>query len=117
MSSLAQIDDTQIHPRLKQTAILVASDVTNPLLGPDGAAPVYGPQKGATPEMIPQLEDGLRTVAACWENDLNVSIGAMPGGGAAGGLGAGLKAFCEAELRLLWEDCEMQNVLSERHFA
>ena len=99
MQSLERIDGSEIHPRLKRTKILIASDVTNPLLGPEGAAPVYGPQKGATPEMIPQLEDGLRTVATCWESDLNVTIGAMPGGGAAGGLGAGLKAFCDAELR------------------
>lgn len=99
MTSLASIDSSQVHPRLRQVKMRVASDVTNPLLGPHGAAPVYGPQKGATPEMIRELEMGLANVARCWEKELGIRVVDQPGGGAAGGLGAGLMAFCGAEIR------------------
>ncbi len=99
MVRLAHIDDTSVHPRLKDTEVLVACDVKNTLLGPEGAAPVYGPQKGATPEMVVQLEKGLETVAAQLETYQGESISEMPGGGAAGGLGAGLVGFCNAQLR------------------
>jgi glycerate kinase len=99
MSKIKRIDCSDVHSQLKNVKIYVASDVTNPLLGPDGAAPVYGPQKGATPEMVQILEQGLQTVSNCWVSDMNVTIGDLPGGGAAGGLGAGLVAFCGAEIR------------------
>ncbi|MFB3786001.1 MAG: glycerate kinase [bacterium] len=99
MASLASIDSSQVHPRLRRVKMRVASDVNNPLLGPQGAAPVYGPQKGATPDMIRELEMGLANVARCWDKDFGVHIGNQPGGGAAGGLGAGLVAFCGAEIR------------------
>ncbi len=99
MLALHRIDTRGIHPRLHEVKIYVACDVTNPLLGPEGAAPVYAPQKGASPEMIPRLEEGLRNVSQCWQKDLDVNIGDSPGGGAAGGLGAGLLAFCNAQLR------------------
>ncbi len=99
MNQLKKINSTHLHPRLKQVKIYVACDVNNPLLGPEGAAPVYGPQKGATPEVVKILEDGLANVADCWIRDLNVSVHEYPGSGAAGGLGAGLMAFCGAELR------------------
>ncbi len=99
LASLASIDSSKVHPRLGQVKMRVASDVTNPLLGPYGAALVYGPQKGATPDMVVELEHGLAHAARCWESDLGVKIGDLPGGGAAGGLGAGLVAFCGAEIR------------------
>lgn len=99
MNQLKKINSTHLHPRLKQVKIYVACDVNNPMLGPEGAAPVYGPQKGATPEVVKILEDGLANVADCWIRDLNVSVHEYPGSGAAGGLGAGLMAFCGAELR------------------
>ncbi|RJP22069.1 MAG: glycerate kinase [Candidatus Omnitrophota bacterium] len=99
MQELAGIDDTYAHPHLKKIKIHVACDVANPLLGPNGAAPVYGPQKGATPEMIFQLEDGLATVARHLQAYNRRFRPEMPGGGAAGGLGAGLVGFCCAELR------------------
>ncbi|MEW6236352.1 MAG: glycerate kinase [Candidatus Omnitrophota bacterium] len=99
MAAVRRIDASSVHAQLKKVEILVASDVTNPLLGPEGAAAVYGPQKGATTEIIPLLEDGLANLAALWEKDMGATIGAMPGGGAAGGLGAGLAAFCGAEIR------------------
>lgn len=99
MIRLKKINSSRIHPRLKQIKLYVACDVNNPLLGAEGAAPVYGPQKGATPEMVKILEKGLANVADRWIQDLNVSVHEYPGSGAAGGLGAGLMAFCGAELR------------------
>jgi glycerate kinase len=74
-------------------------DVDNPLLGVRGAAGVYGPQKGATPEQVRELDAGLAHLAALIERDLGVDVRDLPGAGAAGGLGAGLKAFLQADLR------------------
>jgi len=74
-------------------APVVATDVTNPLLGPNGAAAVYGPQKGATPEQVGILEAGLRRLAETVRRDLGADVAELPGGGAAGGLAAGLVAF------------------------
>ena len=77
----------------------VACDVTNPLCGPTGASAVYGPQKGATPEMVPQLDAALAHYAQIIEHDLGLSVRDIPGAGAAGGLGAGLIAFLHTTLR------------------
>jgi glycerate 2-kinase len=80
-------------------SVLVAADVTNPLLGADGAAAVYGPQKGAGPEDVRVLEESLRTLADVAERDLpGGPWRGVPGAGAAGGLGFGLAAFCGARL-------------------
>jgi len=76
----------------------VACDVNNPLTGPDGAARIYGPQKGADPAAVSVLERGLERVCRVIERDLGLSVGDLPGGGAAGGLAAGLFAFFGAEL-------------------
>ena len=80
-------------------SVRVMCDVTNPLVGPRGAAQVFAPQKGATPEQVVRLEEGLGRLADCVERDLGVKgVGALPGGGAAGGLGAGAVAFLGAHL-------------------
>jgi glycerate kinase len=78
--------------------VVALADVTTPLLGPDGTAPVFGPQKGARPEEIPQLAAGLARLAELWAHAGRRDLGAMPMGGAAGGLGAGLAFFAKAEL-------------------
>ena len=78
--------------------VQVACDVDNPLCGPNGAATIYGPQKGATPIMVRELDDALRHYAAVIKRDLGVDVLDLPGAGAAGGLGAGLVAFLKAEL-------------------
>lgn len=79
--------------------VKAAVDVTSPLLGPDGAAAVFGPQKGARPEDVPVLEEALRTLADVAERDLPGGPWRdRPGAGAAGGMGFGLLAFCAAEL-------------------
>lgn len=106
LARLARIDLSGLDPRLKAGAggrwpveVTVACDVTNPLTGPEGASFVYGPQKGATPEMVEQLEAALANFARVVERDLGLSVDRIPGAGAAGGLGAGLIAFLGANLR------------------
>ncbi len=77
---------------------MVACDVTNPLTGPDGASHVYGPQKGADPEMVKQLDSNLKKFSEVITEQLGKEVGNIPGAGAAGGLGAGLIAFLDGEL-------------------
>lgn len=95
---LARIDARGLDPRLQEAEVLVACDVTNPLYGPEGAAYVYAPQKGATPAMVEELDEGLRRFAEVVRRDLGKDVAALPGAGAAGGLGAGLVAFLNAHL-------------------
>ena len=78
--------------------VVALADVETPLVGPHGAAPVFGPQKGARPEEIPQLSAGLEKLASLWAQSGRPELGALPRGGAAGGLGAGLVFFAKAEL-------------------
>jgi glycerate kinase len=89
----------QTDPRLIRPAIEVACDVRNPLLGPEGASAIYGPQKGATPAMIAELDAALATYADVIEGFVGRNVRDVPGAGAAGGLGAGLLAFLDARLR------------------
>ena len=99
LSRLAHIDVSRIHPKLAEASVIGATDVTNPLCGPTGASAVYGPQKGATPEMVEELDKALDNFAKVVERDLGREVRDLPGAGAAGGLGAGLMAFAGAELR------------------
>ncbi|HCR3448204.1 TPA: glycerate kinase [Citrobacter werkmanii] len=99
LESLARIDISQLDPRLAGCRIEVACDVTNPLTGKEGASVVFGPQKGATAEMIPRLDRALTHYAQLIARDLDVNVLELAGGGAAGGMGAALYAFCGAQLR------------------
>lgn len=99
LADLADIDLSGFRVPLDRVRIEVACDVTNPLTGPTGASAVYGPQKGATPEMVAQLDVALSNYAQVIAKMLNKNIAEMPGAGAAGGLGAGLAAFLNADLR------------------
>ncbi|MFP4106044.1 MAG: glycerate kinase [Phycisphaerae bacterium] len=98
LKDIARIDTSDLDPRLEGVRIRVACDVRNPLTGLEGAAAVYGPQKGATPEGVKQLEEGLKHYAGIIREQLGVEIETLPGAGAAGGLGAGLVAFAGARL-------------------
>ena len=95
---ISSIDAKLRDPRLSGTRFLVASDVDNPLVGEHGAARVFGPQKGATPQQVEYLDEGLRRLGEVVERDLGIRVADMPGAGAAGGLGAGLVAFCGASI-------------------
>ncbi|MEM9913338.1 MAG: glycerate kinase [Planctomycetota bacterium] len=87
------------HPGLARCFIHTACDVDNPLFGPRGAAVVYGPQKGATPEQVQQLDAGLKHLAGLLERTFGRQSGhALRGAGAAGGMGAGVVSFCRADL-------------------
>jgi glycerate 2-kinase len=99
LEHLDRIDVTGLDPRLKDCQIEVACDVNNPLIGPKGASAIFGPQKGATPEMVRQLDANLAHYARLIERDLGISVAELPGGGAAGGLGAAMFAFLGADLR------------------
>jgi glycerate kinase len=100
LARLARIDLSGLDPRLEQCQVLAATDVFNPLCGPQGASLVYGPQKGATPEVARELDAALSHYAQIIERDLGVRVLELAGAGAAGGLGAGLAAFLGAELVL-----------------
>jgi len=99
LKRLARIQVGGAHANWKQAQVDVACDVTNPLTGPSGASAVYGPQKGATPEMVAELDAALKRFAEIIRRDLGVDVEHLPGAGAAGGLGAGLVAFTGARLR------------------
>lgn len=99
LARLACINTRKLDPRLRQCRIEVACDVTNPLTGEAGASAVFGPQKGATPEMVQLLDCALDRYAKIIARDLDKDVLKLAGGGAAGGMGAALYAFCGAELR------------------
>ncbi|ENF6040536.1 glycerate kinase [Citrobacter amalonaticus] len=99
LDALTRIDISQLDPRLAACRIEVACDVTNPLTGKEGASAVFGPQKGATVETIDRLDTALVHYAQIIARDLEVDVLELAGGGAAGGMGAALYAFCGAQLR------------------
>ncbi|MBD3293259.1 MAG: glycerate kinase [Armatimonadia bacterium] len=98
LARLATVEMSGADPRLQDTEIRVACDVDNPLYGERGAAYVYGPQKGASPDDVKVLDENLRHFADIVQRDLGLDVRDIPGAGAAGGLGAGLVAFCGASL-------------------
>ena len=99
LANLAHIDMSRADPRIGVSRFLVACDVNNPMTGPEGASAVYGPQKGATPEMAQTLDDALLHFSKVVSHDIGAEINEMQGAGAAGGLGGGMVAFLGAELR------------------
>lgn len=98
LGKLARIDLSGLDSRLAAVSVEVACDVTNPLCGPLGASRVFGPQKGATPEMTLALDDHLRHYAAVVQAELGLDYRETPGAGAAGGMGFGLMAFLGGRL-------------------
>ncbi len=99
LENLDRIHVGGVHSDWHEAEVSVATDVTNPLTGPNGASAIYGPQKGATPELVQRLDRALSRLAAIIRRDLQADVESLPGAGAAGGLGAGLVAFAQARLR------------------
>jgi glycerate kinase len=99
LARLHRIDLSGLDPRVAKAQIVVACDVDNPLTGPRGASAVYGPQKGATPEMVKELDAALARFAEVARAATGRDVASEPGAGAAGGLGAGLMFFTPAKLR------------------
>jgi glycerate kinase len=98
LQDIVTIDTGGLDPRIQTTRIDAACDVTNPLTGDHGAAKVYAPQKGATPNQVAALDRGLSHLADIIHKKMNLDVRDLPGAGAAGGLGAGLLAFLGAKL-------------------
>lgn len=111
MGKIRSIDTRNVDSRLALVSITVACDVVNPLYGPDGAAHIYGPQKGADPEMVVQLDHGLANLAMIATRVFGRDVSLVPGAGAAGGLGAGCMWFLNAVLKdgisIVMEQCNV----------
>ncbi len=99
LARLGRIDVSGLDARLRESEIVVAADVTNPLCGPDGASRVYGAQKGASEAVARELDDALAHFARIVKRDLGIDKANVAGAGAAGGLAYGLLVFCGATLR------------------
>ena len=98
LADLEHIDVTNLDPRLAGFEVTLACDVNNPLCGPRGASAIYGPQKGATPELVERLDAALAHYADVVRKDLGADVKNVAGTGAAGGLGMGLMVFLKARL-------------------
>lgn len=121
LGQIYRIDHSQVHPRLKEVEITIACDVQNPLLGISGATRVYGLQKGATAGMLEDLEQNMEHYARILHQEFGVDYANLPGAGAAGGLGAGLMAFCKARMNpgfaLIAQLTNLEEHLSEATLA
>ena len=117
LQEIASIDDSGKHPLLKNAHFIVACDVKNPFYGPEGAAYVFARQKGADDHMITQLDEGMRSFAHIIQKETGKDITNAPGSGAAGGMGGGLMAFLDAELRsgadLLLDICHFNERIAD----
>ena len=117
LQEIASIDDSGKHPLLKNAHFIVACDVKNPFYGPEGAAYVFARQKGADDHMIAQLDEGMRSFAHIIQKETGKDIANAPGSGAAGGMGGGLMAFLDAELRsgadLLLDICHFNERIAD----
>ena len=99
LGKIVSIDDGNARKELSDCSFQVACDVDTPFCGPDGAAPVFAPQKGAGPEMVRFLDEGMRSFAGVVKAHTGKDIARLPGAGAAGGLGGGMHAFLDATLQ------------------
>ncbi|WP_068782213.1 glycerate kinase [Paenibacillus sp. GM2] len=121
LNKLATIDVSGLDPRLQEVSLIVASDVTNPLCGEHGASRVFGPQKGATPEMVLQLDNNLTHYAEVILQQLGQDVRDYPGAGAAGGLGAGLLTFTRSTMQkgieIVIEHTDLKNKLAEADYV
>ncbi|MDR0381030.1 MAG: glycerate kinase [Oscillospiraceae bacterium] len=100
LRDIDRIDKTELLPSLRDVETIAMCDIDNPLCGPDGAAHVFGPQKGADPATVALLDSGLAHMAAVVKRDLGADILDLPGAGAAGGMGGGMAAFLNARLQM-----------------
>ncbi|MDR2741699.1 MAG: glycerate kinase [Treponema sp.] len=111
LSRIAHIDASGFLPELKATEIITMCDIDNPLYGPQGAACVFGPQKGADSAMVEFLDGQLRSVSDTVIRELGVDVSATPGAGAAGGMGGGMSVFFGSRLQM-----GIETVLDTVHF-
>ncbi len=109
---VSRIDTSTADKRLKDIPIISMCDIDNPFYGPKGAAAVYGPQKGADEKMVKELDEKMRKLASVIERDCLVDVQAIPGSGAAGGMGGGMAAFFSSRLQM-----GIETVLETVHFS
>ena len=117
LANLRSIDISKMDARIEDSQFMVACDVSNPLTGDEGASAVYGPQKGATPKMVTELDGALLNFAEIVRKDIGKDVSEISGAGAAGGLGAGMLAFMGAELKagvdIVLETVQLREKLSD----
>ncbi|WP_443023714.1 glycerate kinase, partial [Shigella flexneri] len=115
------MDLSELDPRLADTEIIIASDVNNPLCGPNGASIIFGPQKGAMPEMIKQLDQNFGYFADVIAGQFGRDYRHVAGAGAAGGLGFGLMAFTAASIRsgveLMIEQVQLNEKIAQADYV
>ncbi len=99
LPKVVAIDDSEADNRLSECRFTAACDVNNPLIGPNGAAPIFAPQKGADDRMVKYLDNGLAIYAQAIERHCGMDISGIPGAGAAGGVGGGITSLLKAELK------------------
>lgn len=112
LKQIKRIDISELNPMIKNTEIIAMCDIENPMYGPEGAASVFGPQKGASPDEVKLLDEGLIHLSKIIERDLRLNVAAVPGAGAAGAMGAGMIAFFGARLQM-----GIETVLDTVHFS
>ncbi len=117
LNGLHKIDTSEIHSGLNHCKVEAACDVRNALIGPQGTAHVYGPQKGASQEMVKKLDDALKHYAECINQQLGLNVADVQGGGAAGGTAAGLLVFAKAKLRpgfdMVADACGLEGAIAD----
>jgi len=117
LGKLSRIDDSRVHPMLRDAHFQVACDVSNPLCGPNGATMIYSAQKGATPDQMEVLETSMQHYATVLDAYAGRAVSEIPGAGAAGGIGAGLLAFTNATLlpgvELIAEACGLEDEIRD----
>lgn len=100
LSQVAEIKMDQLLPGVREAEIITMCDIDNPLYGPAGAAYVFGPQKGADPDMVVYLDKQLQAISQIVRRDLSIDVSSLPGAGAAGGMGGGMAAFLGSRLQM-----------------
>lgn len=100
LSNIHKIDKSNLDPRLKKVELITMCDIDNPLFGKEGAAYVFGPQKGADPDMVEYLDQGLKHLAKIVQQSLGIDDPYFKGAGAAGGLGYGAKIFANSKIQM-----------------
>ena len=100
LDEIDSIDLSTLDENVKKMTIIAMCDIDNPFYGDNGAAAIFGPQKGADPEMVQTLDSKMRKLAGLIEKTLGINLQSIPGSGAAGGMGGGMKAFFGASLEM-----------------
>lgn len=111
LCEVEKVDTGTMDPRFKKVPIITMCDIDNPFYGPEGAAAIYGPQKGADESMVAMLDENMKHFAEVLKRDLKTDVQAIPGSGAAGGMGGGVAAYFGSELQM-----GIETVLDTVHF-